>query len=73
MKKYFLKNQKYTKFTLRMFTTISIIAFITGFIIMGWYIDDSIGGGLVFGVFCAASVWGIYAVIRWILKALPDS
>ena len=80
MKKFFLKNQKYTKVTKRIFTVISILPAIIAFIIVA--IIEPLDGfldflawiliGIIFCAINALIVWGIYFVIRWILKALPD-
>ncbi len=75
MKKFFLKDQKYTKFTKRIFTVISILAFIIIFLIIMVVSEGERHGplmGLTYGAVTAACVWGIYGVIRWILKVFPD-
>ncbi len=73
MKKYFLKDQKYTKFTIRIFIVISVIVLIIGYI-LGVEANPSVPffSGLLCGISFVAVVWVIYVVIRWILKAIPD-
>ena len=67
MKKYFL-DEKYNKFTKRLFTVISIGAFCIVFLAS----IGSVVGAVFYGIIYAGSVWILYFVFYWILKALPD-
>lgn len=68
MKKYFL-DKEYQKFTTRIVFVLSIIAGITTSAISDIPDDDFLFWLL--GLGGALSVWVLYFVVRWILKALP--
>ena len=72
----FLKDQKYTKFTIRIFIVISVLAFIITVLVTSVINPNAVEGffiGLIIlGPIISVSVWIIYAAIRWILKAMPD-